>query len=115
MRKYIVKFYNERHFQPYKLVRRGASQGIDEKKIKTAMVHCYNKVTKEKKNVPDIELAKYVLNVARDNMAIGYEKEILTSEEDKHEARKWKTYFFIGMSFMGIVCTALFLHIKYGV
>lgn len=116
MKKHIIRWYNERHFQPYKVIKRGKELGLSERKVKAAMVHCYNRI-KSGKQVPDIEVAKYIFNVARDNIAVEYEKELLTADEYKAEAYKWRFRFFMITGFMGVVIVnvLILLYIKYGV
>lgn len=103
MKKNVIEFFNKRFLQPYKVVQKGKLQGLVEKKIRAAMIHCYYKIKDEDKVIPDIELARYVFNVARDATAADYEKEILALEEYMADARKWRIAFYVVASTLGIV------------
>lgn len=66
MKKEMVDWYSERHYQPHKLIVKGIKNGFPQHMTEAAMIHCYNKIVFEKKKILDIDVARYIKNVCRD-------------------------------------------------
>jgi hypothetical protein len=62
-----ISFFSNRNLHPHKLVTRGSSLGYSDNQILSAMDHCYRKIS-DGKTVHDIDLARYVFNVAKDGI-----------------------------------------------
>jgi len=112
MQKHIIEYYNKRQIEPFKLIQKGKRQGLSERRIKAAMKHCYYKIIDEQKKIPDIELARYVFNTARDFMAKDFEKELITIEESKNKTERWKLAFFL-VSLLLIMQVIFFFYFNY--
>ena len=61
----IVKWYSERHYPPRRVINRGRRRRIPAYYIREAMKHCYQKI-QDGKEISDIEIGRYVFNVAKD-------------------------------------------------
>jgi len=88
MQQEIIEWFSIRHLEPHKLISKGHKRGISKANTEAAMEHCYNKIIHGKR-VPDIDIARYVWNVARDIDGTEYAKqnkslEFLTGELTKH-------------------------------
>lgn len=88
MDKKILEFYNKRHLEPHKLIEKGASRGLSRHRIEAAMEHCYHKIMREGKQIPDIQIAWYVFNVAKDADATIYEQDNDLLEKAKQDIHK---------------------------
>ncbi len=75
MDKEIVKWYTERHYQPHKMIQAGKRWGFNQAQVEAAMSHCYYKIVHEGKQILDVDVARYVRNVAKE-----IEVEIRTEE-----------------------------------
>jgi len=75
MEKEIIDWYTKRHYPPYKVITIGVGRlDLTKKKVEAAMVHCYHKI-QDGKPIEDINIARYVFNVARNTDCSKYEKE----------------------------------------
>lgn len=75
MKKKIIDWYSERHYPPKKVINIGIKRhSLSRKKVEAAMGHCYNKI-QEGKPVEDIDIARYIFNVAKKTDCSKYEKE----------------------------------------
>ena len=75
MKKEIIDWYSERHFHPHKVIKVGRKHGRTEEQVLAAMEHCYHKI-QDGKNIPAIDIARYIFNVAKDVDCSEYEKRI---------------------------------------
>ena len=98
----IIDWYSERHFQLHKMVQVGFQRGLTRPQVESAMVHCWKKI-QDGKPIQDIDIAKYVFNVAKVVDATIYKKrlEIIVDLEQENAALKF---------YCGVFClVALFL------
>ena len=102
MKKDIRLWYSSKHYQPKKLIQIGKSKGINPRKIKVAMTHCYNKIMAGKK-VHDIDIAKYVFNVAKDNEDKFLHKSVFEIEELYLEIEELKSLFWFYLGSLGLI------------
>lgn len=75
MKQEIIDWYSERHYQPHKMIQAGKRWGFNQTQVEAAMSHCYYKIVNEKKQILDVDVARYVRNVAKE-----IEVEIRTEE-----------------------------------
>ena len=105
----IISYYNDRSFQLRKLIKKGAGFGLTKKDVMNAMVHCYRKI-EEGKSVADIDLWRYVVNVAKDHASEDYmDKELAGIEAYIDENHALKRI----IAFMGALVIALSIYIGY--
>lgn len=107
MKKEIIDWYSDNHYNPYKLVRIGENRlGLSEPKVLAAMEHCYYKIHNGKK-VQMIDVARYVFNVARDIKSEDYEKKIDFLKNAENEIKTSRRNMYISWS-LSVVFNILF-------
>ena len=104
MREEVTKYFNDRHLELYKLVNRGAKYNLPEHIIIDAMIHCYGKIMSGKE-IPDIELARYVFNVAKEIIGGKFEstEDYITRLKRKILILTITTVVFIGINIVLII------------
>jgi len=75
MKQKIIDWYSERHYHPQKVIKVGRKHGRSKAQVMAAMEHCYHKI-QAGKDIPAIDIARYIFNVARDIDCSEYEKHI---------------------------------------
>jgi len=102
MKKEIIDWYSERYYQPQKVINAGKRYGLSQAQIEAAMVYCYYKIMSGKK-VSDIDVARYVFNVAKDVDASAYEKRLEASFNAEKKLRDAKETMYASWAFIGIL------------
>jgi hypothetical protein len=98
VREEVLSWYKEKRFEPSKVIQVGINRhGLTKSQIEAALEHCYDKILEGKK-IPDLEIARYVFNVAKEIDAKKYEQSnaLLVHFEKKWKERerkfKWMLY-----------------------
>jgi len=114
MNQEIIDWYSERHYQPQKVINVGIKHGLTRPQVEAAMVHCYHKIVGELKQIQDIDVARYVFNIAKDVDASKYAKrlELLKDTEAKiqrieaeadFKVRESKNSMYASWAFIGLI------------
>ena len=75
MKQEIIDWYSERHFHPQKVIKVGRKHGRSKAQVMAAMEHCYHKI-QAGKDIPNIDIARYIFGVAKDIDCSEYEKRL---------------------------------------
>jgi len=94
----IIDWYSERHFQLHKMVHAGMARGLERSQIESAMVHCWKKI-QDGKLIHDIDLARYVFNVAKiiDDSIYIKRLAILTNLQQENNDYKYLAWYYFGV------------------
>lgn len=93
MKEEILKWYVEKRFEPNKVIQVGVTRhGLTKAQIEASMEHCWDKIVNQGKNIPHLEIARYVFNVAKDIDSKKYEEanDLLLNFEKKWADRERK-------------------------
>ena len=113
MKKEIIDWYSERHYEPHKMFSVGTSWGYTREQVEAAMEHCYNKIVNEGKVIHNIDVARYVKNVCKD---VDVSVKSIELKELYESNRKWKEgkqimlAFFAGNILFNILLWLFFLN-----
>lgn len=94
MKKEIIDWYSERHYQLHKMINAGAAKRLNQSQIEYAMIHCYTKIVNENKKISDVDIARYVFNVATDADCSQRDTELKELYQSKEKIKEWKQLIF---------------------
>ena len=89
MNQEIIDWYSDRHYQPHKMFAVGKTRDHSQAKIETSMVHCYDKIISGKR-ISDIDVARYVFNIAKNVDASKYEERLRVLLDAENEIKVLK-------------------------
>ncbi len=105
MKKEIVGWYSDRHYQPHKMISAFSSRhDFSQAQIEAAMIHCYNKIVNEGKLILDVDVARYVRNVCKDVDTEERDRDLMVLYESKDKLESYNRIaagFFAGGALIG--------------
>ena len=110
MKREIYDWYAKRHYPYHRLIKIGVEkQKLTKLQLEAAMLHCYLRI-QEGKQVQDIELARYVFNVARDIDVTEYGAQYDQLYQAEQTGIKFKKLFIGSFIYILVSHLTYFLH-----
>jgi ribosomal protein L23 len=109
MKKEVLEWYQEKRFNPTKLIQIGLRRhGLTKYQIEAAMEHCYDKIVKQEKAIPQLEIGRYTFNVAKD-----MDSKKVYNDLIRKEKRKIRRVMYGGFGFIALANIAAYIYFRY--